>query len=125
MFGRQPVPSIFYMWGLGGTMTPDFGALGVISTRPKLTPYACLQVLIVNNGVVMARDLYANIQMSGPGLASRWEFNTPQPGWQGTESINAWRAVAQDGYKLTPSASVCALSVMLYRNGGACGRAFP
>ncbi len=114
MFGRQPVPSIFYMWGLGGNMTPDFGALGVITTRPALTPNAWLQVLLVNNGVVMARDLYANIQMSGPGEACQWEFNKPQPGWQATESVRAWHAVAQDGYKLAPSACVCGLSILLY-----------
>ena len=112
MFGRYPAPSIFYMWGLGGSTTPDFGH--VISTRPALRPNAWLQVLLVNNGVVMARDLYANIQMSGPGEASGWEFNKPQPGWQGTESVHAWHAVAQDGYKLAPSACVCALSVILY-----------
>jgi len=28
MFGRQPVPSIFYMWGLGGTMTTGFWGVG-------------------------------------------------------------------------------------------------
>jgi len=78
------------------------------------TPYAWLQVLLVNNGVVMARDLYANIQMSGPGEACRFGFNKPQTGWHATASVRAWHAVAQDGYKLAPSACVCALSVTLY-----------
>jgi hypothetical protein len=102
------------MWGLGGGTTPDLAAAGVISPRPSLAPYAWLQVLLVNNGVVMARDLYANIQWSGPGDASGWEFNKPQPGWQATESVRAWHTVAVDGYKLAPSAAVCAMSVTLY-----------
>jgi hypothetical protein len=115
MFGRQPVPSIFYMWGLKGGVTPrKDGPVPIVSTRPSATPYALLQILLTNSGVVMARDLYANFRMSGPGGGGRWALHKPVQGWLATESVGGWHAVAQDGYKLAPTACVPALSATLY-----------
>jgi len=110
MFGRLPVPSVFCMWGLGGSVTHEMS----ISARPPSTPYAWLKLFLVNDGVVMARDLYANIRVAGPGGNSQWEMRKPVLGWQAHESVEGWHAVAEDGYKLAPSASIRALNVVLY-----------
>lgn len=110
MFGRQPAASVFYMWGLGGGVTPDT----TLSSRPPSTPCAWLQLWLANDGVVMARDLYANIHMDGPGENSQWVVGEPTLRWQSHESVGGWHAVTEDGYKLAPSASVRALNVVLY-----------
>jgi hypothetical protein len=87
MFWRQPVPSVFHMWGLGGRMTPAYDGMRVGSTEPTETPYAWIQIMMVNNGVVMARDVYANFRMTGPGGKSEWRLRQPAAGWDVTESI--------------------------------------
>lgn len=114
MFGRQPVPNVFHMWGLRGSITPSYDGPERVSTGPTATPYAWLQIMLVNNGVVMARDLYVNIRMAGPGGDSKWGLPKWGPGWQVTGSIGGWHAVAEDGYKLAPSACIHALSIVLY-----------
>ncbi len=115
MFGRQPAPSVYHMWGLGGNMTPtNNGSVTVVSTRPLATPYAWLRIMLVNNGMVIARDLYANFRITGPGGNGEWWLPKAGPGWQVTESVGGWHAVAEDSFKLAPSACIPALTVMLY-----------
>lgn len=115
MFGRTPAPSVYPMWGVGGGVTPgDDGPLMRISTRPKSTPYAWLEVMLVNDSAVMARDLYVNFRMTGPGEHCEWELRQPHAGWQVTESIGGWHAVAEDNYKLAPSACIPAIRLNLY-----------
>lgn len=113
MFGRQPAASVSYRWDLSGGVTHDKNGPVVAISAPISTPYAQLQIWLVNNGVVMARELYASIRMAGPGGNSLWEPGKPTPRWQVHESIGAWYAVAEDGYKLAPSASVCALDMII------------
>ncbi len=107
MFGRHPAPSVFHMWGLGGSIT-------AAHVEPGETPYAWLQIMVVNNGVVMARDVYVNFRMHGPGGNGFWSLREPPSSWQLTESIGGWHAVADDKSRLAPSAGISALSPMLY-----------
>jgi hypothetical protein len=115
MFGQQPAPSVYHMWGLGGRMPPtNDDSVIRLSSRPTETPYVWLQIMLVNNGVVMARDLYVNFRMAGPGGNGEWALRKPSEAWQVVESIGGWHAVAEDKFKLAPSACICALSVLLY-----------
>lgn len=70
--------------------------------------------MIVNNGVVMARDVYVNFRMHGPGGKGFWSLQEQQSGWQLTESIGGWHVVADDRFRLAPSACISALSPMVY-----------
>ncbi len=94
-------------------MTPAHDPL-VISTMPMATAYVWLQIMLVNDGVVMARDLYANFRMSGPGGNGEWALRKAAPRWEAHESIGGWHAVAQDGFKLAPSAGISTISMTLY-----------
>ncbi len=107
MFGQHPAPSVFHMWGLGGSITAPH-------VEPGETPHAWLQIMVVNNGVVMARDVYVNFRMAGPGVDGFWSLREPPSRWQLTESIGGWHAVADDRFRLAPSACIPVLSPMLY-----------
>lgn len=97
MFGQHPTPSVFPRWGLGGSITAPH-------VEPGGTPHAWLQIMIVNNGVVMARDVYVNFRMHGPGGDGFWSLREPPSSWQLTQSIGGWHVVADDRFRVAPSA---------------------
>ena len=113
LFGQRPTPKLFNMWGVGGSMTAAH-SVPPGSNRPLAIPHIWLEILIVNDGMVMARDLFVNIAMGGPGKNCRWALRHPGPRWQVAQSVQGLHAVAEDGVKLAPSACVAAMSVFLY-----------
>lgn len=113
MFGRQPTPNIFQMWGCGGATTPaSFAPL--VTTRPTSTPYVWLSPIIRNHGVVVVRDVYVNFELRLPGPNCMAEMSKRDPNFQFWESVGGWHLISNDQYRLPPASMATPFSLTLY-----------
>ena len=113
MFGRQPVPNVFHMWGCGGATTPDSFA-PLVTTRPTSTPYVWLAPIIRNHGVAVVRDVYVNFELRIPGPNCRAEMSKRDPAFQFWESVGGWHLISNDQYRLAPAGMVTPFALTMY-----------
>src|ERR1035437_6684668 len=113
MFGRQPAPHIFHVWGCrGGTTPADWGNL--ITLTPKSTPFGSLQVTIRNHGVTVVRSVYVNYWIAVPGPNCRAEMSDRDPAFRFSELFGVWHLISNDQYWLPPAAMVAPFTLDLY-----------
>jgi|SRR5271157_589495 len=113
MFGRQPVPNVFHMWGCGGKTSPQSWAPPV-SHYPTSTPYVWIEVTIRNHGVTVVRDVYVNFLLRIPGPNCQAEMSKRDPQFRFSESVGGWHLISQDQYRLAPAGMVAPFSLTLY-----------
>jgi|ERR1035437_2410496 hypothetical protein len=113
MFGRQPVPNIFHLWGCGGKTTPQSWA-PLVTWHPTSTPYVWLEITIRNHGVTVVRDVYVNSLLQIPGPNCRAEMSKRDPEFRFSESLGGWHLISQDQYRLAPAGMVAPFSLTLY-----------
>jgi hypothetical protein len=113
MFGRQPAPYIFHVWGCSGRVTSPDDPIRVTSL-PRSTPCATLRLTIRNEGISLATDLFVNYNFNVPGPECL--LHAPQDKeWKGSESINGWfHLMSPEGYRLPPGAMVVQVQFDLY-----------
>ena len=113
MFGRQPTPSIFVMWGCGGKMAPaSYDA--VVTPLPTSTPYVWNEVVIRNDGVTVVRDLYVNIDLQVPGPNCLGNLPRRANGWSLHESIGGWHLISDESYRLAPASMIAPIVFSIY-----------
>lgn len=113
MFGRQPFPNIFQMWGCGGATSPPSWA-PLITDRPTATPYVWLETIIRNHGVTIARDLYVNFAIFVPGPNCVAEMTTLDSAFNSWESVGGRHFVAHDQYRLAPAGMISPFVMRVY-----------
>jgi hypothetical protein len=113
MFGRQPVPNIFHMWGCGGKTSPKSWD-PLITHWPTSTPYVWLGPIIRNHGVTVARDVYVNFSLSIPGPQCMAEVTKREQAFNFWESIGGWHLISNDQYRLAPGGMVTPFALTLY-----------
>ena len=113
MFGRQPTPNIFHMWGRGGKMAPSSYA-PLVTSRPTSVPYVWNQIIIRNHGVAVVEDLYVNLQLRPPGPNCLAEMTQKDTRWEFHESVGGWHFISAKGFRLAPAGMVTPVSVSVY-----------
>jgi hypothetical protein len=113
MFGRRPAPQIFHMWENGGAgVTSETNTFVIVSSR-NLAPgvvYLNIGFVVRNGGAVVARDLYANVQLGG--VSEEFSFNASSPaGWLRYESPAGVHVISPDEFRLAPWAQTTALQL--------------
>lgn len=113
MFGRQPTPNIFVMWGCGGKMAPSSYA-PLITHLPTSTPYVWDQITIRNHGSAVVEDLYVNLELRVPGPNCVAEMPQKNPRWEFHESVGGWHLISSPGFRLAPAGMVAPVSFSVY-----------
>lgn len=111
MFGRQPTPNIFVMWGCGGKMAPS-SYPPVVTHRPTSVPYVWNQIIIRNHGVRVVEDLYVNLELRVPGPNCRGHIPPKDPRWESHESVGGWHFMSSKGFRLAPAGMVTPVAVL-------------
>ena len=87
MFGRQPLPNVFHIWkSYGGGYTGPQDGFIAVRRWPDHAPYVKLGLVLRNEGMSVARDLYLNLNVGLPGpecaeqveliVKSDWKYHT-------------------------------------------------
>ena len=103
MMGRRPQPEIFpnYVITAGKVVR-----LPPTESAEKLPPGIefSLDILLVNMGAGIARDLFVNLKLTKPGSNCKHWFQPPDDNWiQQRTSIRSFQnLISKDGFKLAP-----------------------
>lgn len=113
MFGRRPSPNIYGVWLLEGNMAPASYA-PVIYDRPTSVPFVSVTLVIKNDGIVVAKDLFANFwsKVDKAGLDIRLDRASQK--FEFHQSVTRWNMIAHPDFRLAPSSEIEVFTLSLY-----------
>ncbi len=115
MMGRRPQPLLFENWGIKEPAQVVQLPTDASGQRLPDGIKMCLELILVNKGPGLARDLFANVKFAIPGPNCQQWIDVPSENWiMQLPIIPEWRSiVSQDTYKLAPESWVPTIAVTL------------
>jgi hypothetical protein len=103
MMGRRPQPWVFYNYVITAGRVVDLPPAGSGQVLPTGIRFE-LDLLLVNKGPGIARDLFANVKVTTPGENCQLWFKPSDDNWIRQRTlISQWQSiVSKDGFKLAP-----------------------